>query len=82
MKKIRISIELLDGSGEAVHSHERICRICEGVPTRPIPLMSNGSLMQNFTLGDLERFWHEIVMLGLLDEYIRDRHKPTLPRGE
>lgn len=84
MKRIRITMELLDGSGagEVVHRHERICQIREGTPARPLMLSGGRLLSQHYMLCDLDRFWDEIVMLGLLDEYVREWHMPFLPGGE
>lgn len=61
MKSIRITMELLDGSGEGevVHRHERLCQIIEGTPGRPMMMSGSRLLSQHFMLCDLERFWSE-----------------------
>lgn len=79
MKKIKVTMALVDDNGAAVHQRERLCYITKATPDRPMMLQGSRSLARHFMLCDLDRFWTEVVMLGLLDEYAADWHMPALP---
>lgn len=78
MKKIRVSYELIDEKGEAIYSRVHEMRPSDGAPCRPMKLKANGSGLQITSHNEAVAFWRELVMLGHLDDYIRDKHMPML----
>lgn len=78
MKKLRVTYELIDERGEILHSRAHEMRPSEGIPCRSMPLRCDGSGLQISSHNEAIRFWREILMLGLLDDYARDRHSPML----
>lgn len=79
MKRIQVTMALIDDNGAAVHQRQRTCYITKATPDRPMMLQGNRSLSRHFLLCDLDRFWTEVVMLGFLDENAQDWHMPPLP---
>ena len=78
MKKIRVTYELLDDKDEPLYSRTHDMRPSEGIPTRPMKLKANGSGLQIASHNEAIAFWRELVMLGHLDDYMREQHRPLL----
>lgn len=78
MKKLRVTYELLDDKGEPLYSRTHDMRPSEGIPTRPMRLKANGSGLQIASHNEAVAFWRELVMLGHLDDYMREQHMPLL----
>lgn len=78
MKKLRVTYELLDDKDEPIYSRSHDMRPSDGVPCRPMRLKANGSGLQIASHNEAVAFWRELVMLGHLDDYIREQHMPLL----
>lgn len=73
MKRMRVTLELIEND-ETLYSRQCEFRPCDGIPGRDTMVKTNGSGLQIESVHEAERFWQEIILMGFLDEYIRDRH--------